>query len=124
MKRTAQIQMITVFLLCAALVACASAPVTFHSMKDQPYDATKGRTVSGSACGFQLLLWFPILTNHRAELAYNELMVKAGPDYVTDVKVRERWIYAFIGTVYCTEIEATAYPKLSLMSTPSGTAVQ
>ena len=102
--------------LCLVATACASAPVTFKStaMTDQKYDLTKERTITGSACGFQLLLFFPIMVNQRTGIAYNELMAKAGSDYVTDFKIRERWIYAFVGTVYCTDLEATAYPRIAV----------
>jgi hypothetical protein len=110
--------------LCIVMASCASTPVTFKSMMDEKYDATKGRTITGSACGFQLLLFIPIMVNQRAEMAYDGLMKQAGNDYVTDIKVRERWTYAFIGTVYCTDLEATAYPRLAVISAPSGTVTQ
>ena len=54
----------------------------------------------------------------RMELAYDSLMSQAEGDYVTDIKVREKWTYAFVGTVYCTELEATAYPRLSASGGP------
>jgi len=105
--------------LCIVLASCASTPVSFKSIADLRYDTTKGRVVSGSACGFQLFLLIPIMTNNRAELAYMSLMHQAGSDYVTDVKVRESWYYAFLGTVYCTELQATAYPKITTSAAAS-----
>lgn len=71
----------------------------------------QGRTVSASACGFQLMLFIPINTNTRHERAYNLLLKRAGSDPITDVKVQERWFYGFVGTGYCTRFEATAYSK-------------
>jgi hypothetical protein len=64
--------------------------------------------ISGAACGFQLLLFFPISINSRAERAYHELVLEAQGDFITDVKVSERWIYGFVGTGYCTEFRAKA----------------
>jgi hypothetical protein len=39
-------------------------------------------------------------------------MGQAGGDFISDVKVQESWTYGFIGTLYCTRLEAMAYPKL------------
>jgi hypothetical protein len=119
MKKTGLLKMAMIAGLCIVLASCASTPVSFKSIVDQKYDATRGRFVSGSACGFQLLLLIPIMTNNRAELAYMSLMHQAGSDYVTDVKVRESWYYAFIGTVYCTEFQAMAYPKITTAAASS-----
>jgi hypothetical protein len=92
---------------------CAGVPVNFNSMPEQPHDATKGRTITASACGFQLLLVIPISINDRAKRAYSELVGASGGDYMTDIKVNETWTYAFVGTVYCTEMQAMAYPKIA-----------
>jgi hypothetical protein len=119
MKKARLLKMAMIAGLCIVLASCANAPVSFKSVADQKYDATRGRAVSGSACGFQLLLLIPIMTNNRAELAYMSLMHQAGTDYVTDVKVRESWYYAFIGTVYCTELQAMAYPKITTSTAAS-----
>jgi hypothetical protein len=43
--------------------------------------------------------------------ANEELIEKAHGDYISDVKVTESWKYAFVGTVYCTELSAMAYPQ-------------
>jgi hypothetical protein len=100
-------------LLCLFLPGCTGTPVTFRSSADQNYDASKGRMVTAGSCGFQLLLFIPINVNDRQKQAYEELLVQAGSDhYVTNIKVQEKWYYAFVGTVYCTEMEATAYPKM------------
>lgn len=96
----------------ATLAACSGTPVKFGPMTGGKYDASRGRQITAEACGFQLLLVIPINTNNRAERAFRSLRNQAGNDFVTDVKVRERWTYAFVGTVYCTAMEATAYPRL------------
>lgn len=97
--------------LLAVLVGCVGSPMIVNTIPDQPVDYTQGRTVSASACGFQLLLLIPIMTNSRAERAFQRLRQEAGEsDYIADLKVRERWFYGFVGTVYCTELEGTAFP--------------
>jgi len=93
------------------LSACKSVPVQFGSQGDEKYDATKPLVVSAEACGFQLLVFIPIRTNSRAARALADLRREAGEDYITDIKVREKWRYAFWGTMYCTYMEATAYPR-------------
>ena len=65
--------------------------------------------VSSGACGFQLLLLIPIGINSRQTRAYDALVQNAGGAALTDVKMRERWFYGFVGTGYCTELTATVY---------------
>jgi len=106
-------------LFLVSFTGCYGIPVKFNTMPAQSYDATRGRTVEGSACGFQLLAFIPISINDRAWRAYSELVQEAGADYVTDIKVKEKWYYAALGTVYCTEMQATAYPKIVPAAVPA-----
>ena len=96
----------------AILAACNSVPVQLGPDPNVKYESAKPRQISAEACGFQLLLFIPIAINTRAVKAYRALQAQAGGDYITDVKVTESWIYAFVGTVYCTGLEATAYPRI------------
>jgi hypothetical protein len=98
-------------LFLVAFTGCTGTAVKFHTMPEQPHDATRERVVNGSACGFQFLVFIPISLNDRHQRAYAELESAAGNDYVTEIKVNEKWYYALVGTVYCTEMQAMAYPK-------------
>ena len=99
-------------LLVFSLVGCSGAPVKFNTIeKSGNVDQSKGRKISASASGFQLLLFIPISINSRLETAYQNLQAQAGGDQIADIKVTESWTYAFVGTVYRTTLEATAYPK-------------
>ena len=114
MKKALTIMQVVLLMLFAVCAGCTGTPVTFKSLTDVKYDATKGRTVSASACGFQLLFLIPIRINDRYERAYAELLDDAGPGYsVTDINVSERWKYGLVGTAYCTDLKATAYPQLT-----------
>jgi hypothetical protein len=97
------------------LAACSGAPirtgVANQRIDTANIDYSKGRRVSASASGFQLLLLIPISINNRHERAYRELLAQAGSDYVTDIKLNESWTYALVGTVYKTTLEAMAYPQ-------------
>jgi hypothetical protein len=97
------------------LAACSGTPVRLGTPSDQVdtanVDFSNGRKISASASGFQLLLWIPISVNDRQARAYQSLLNQAPGDYITDVKIDESWTYAFVGTIYKTTIEATAYPK-------------
>ena len=92
---------------------CSGKPVSFSSVDPKLYADKKseGRTISGEASGFQLLLFIPISINDRHDQAYNVLKGQANGDYITDVKITESWTYGFVGTAYTTKITATAYPK-------------
>ena len=106
-------------LLLITVTGCAGTVVKFNAMPEQPYDATKGREIMGGACGIQLITFIPIMINDRAQRAYEEMVIAAGGDYVTDIKVNERWIYALVGTVYCTDMKAMAYPKIASSAPPA-----
>ncbi len=111
MKKGLNLLPVMLLILSLASAGCTGAPVRFQSVGENKYDTTKGKAVTGSACGFQLLLFFPISINSQHQRAYDELLNSAGPGYyVTDIKVQEKWWYAFVGTVYCTDLEAMAYP--------------
>jgi hypothetical protein len=113
MKTMALIRWGVLLVFLVVIANCTGVPVNFIAMPEQPHDVTRGRTIEARACGFQLLLVIPISINDRAARAYTELLEAAGGDYVTDIKVNEEWTYAFVGTSYCTEMRATAYPKLA-----------
>jgi len=111
MKKGLYLLQVTLLILSLASTGCTGAPVRFQALGENKYDTTKGKAVTGSACGFQLLLVLPININSQHQRAYDELLNDAGTGYyVTDIKVQEKWWYAFVGTVYCTNLEAMAYP--------------
>ncbi len=114
-KNDVIVRFVVVFLLCAIMMSgCASA---YKSVLPKPPDQyQKIGEAKGTACGSMLIdgtayNFIPILLNDRVERAYSDLLANAGPEYyVTDIQVSERWTYAFVGTVYCTDLQATAYP--------------
>jgi hypothetical protein len=100
---------------CLIMSGCAGKPIHLGSQNQQvdltTIDFEKGRDLSASASGFQLLLLIPININDRHERAFQQLRGQAGNDYVTDIKIQESWAWGFVGTVYKTTIMAKAYPK-------------
>jgi hypothetical protein len=103
--------LLLVALTVVMVTGCASTPIPLGSPSGTAYDKSRGRVVVGSACGFQLLAVFPIMTNTRYERAYDELKNKAGNDVIVDVHVMESWWYGFVGTFYCTDLKAIVYPR-------------
>jgi len=99
----------------AIIAGCSGRPIILSEhnkhIKLEDVDLTRGKTVSGSASGFQLLLLIPISINDRHERAFQVVRGQAGSDYITDVKIKDSWTYALVGTVYKTTIEATAFPR-------------
>jgi hypothetical protein len=94
-------------------IGCSGTPVYIKTAEPKLYENTKnkGRQISASASGFQLLLFIPIDINDRQQRAYELLKAQAGNGYITDVKIKESWTYAFVGTSYKTTFTATVYPK-------------
>lgn len=111
MRPSRRILVPVLLLLALASTGCAGKSVALGSSPGVSYDRTQGRTVSGSASGFQLLLLIPININDRHERAYESLLAAAAGDVVTDVRVQESWTYALIGTVYKVQMDAMVYPR-------------
>ena len=112
MKCLSKLRLLAILVLIIFSTGCAGKAVTFESIADQAYDASKGREVEATKKGFQLFCVIPIMTNSRQARAYQMLCDMAGDDYViTNVKVQEYWRYAFVGTVYGTTMRATLYPR-------------
>jgi len=98
--------------LCAG---CSGIPIRVNEI-DREFDRskidfTKPRYLEASKSGFQLLLFIPIGINDRQLQAYQMIRAQAGGDFITDVKVKESWTYAFVGTVYTTTLQAVSYPR-------------
>ncbi len=107
-----QIQIGLAILAGLVVFGCSSGPIKLSGVTNtQSVDTAKGRQISASASGFQLLLLIPININSRHERAFESLKSQAGGDQIADIKIRESWAYAFVGTVYTTTIEATAFPR-------------
>ena len=96
------------------LTSCSGVPIKFgNHEKDfnaRSVDFTRGRDISATASGFQLLLFIPININDRHERAYQLLRAQAGDNYLTNIKIKDSWTYGFVGTVYTTRLEGTVYP--------------
>lgn len=43
--------------------------------------------------------------------AYKLLQAQAGDGYITNVRIKESWTYALVGTVYKMTLTATVYPR-------------
>jgi len=97
--------------LALALTACSSPTIRISGEPPSDIDRAKGRPISASSCGFQLIQLVPLATNERQEKAYEDLKKQAGSDYIGDVVATEEWYYGVIGSLYCTKLEAKAYPK-------------
>lgn len=111
MKTIAKFLVVSVM---ALLAACSGAPAQLGSTTAQrpsDVDFSKGRPISAKGCGFQLLLFIPIKTNDRMQRANEALIDQAHGDFISDVKITESWKYGFVGTSYCTELSATAFPR-------------
>jgi hypothetical protein len=102
-------------LLACSLVGCAGTKINIESYVPPNIDRTRGKTVEGSGSGLQLFWLIPCAINGRHARAYEELKRNAGDAYITDVKISEAWWYAFVGTIYATKLEATAYPKTAVL---------
>lgn len=100
--------------LAGLLAACQGVPIDFtgSTATDRAQiDPYKGQRLSAEASGFQLLLFIPVNINDRHKRAFDQLRREAGDRVLADVTITESWHWAFVGTVYTTRIDATAYPR-------------
>jgi len=95
------------------ITGCSGRAIYIQSVPAKVYKnyTDKPRIVSSSASGFQLLLFIPIETNTRQKRAYDMLKAQANGNYLSDVTIKESWTWAFVGTVYTTEMTAKVYPR-------------
>lgn len=102
------IKLAVVLLAAAVLAGCSGVPVALGTRISGPVPSGEARPIAAESCGFQLLLLIPIAINGRQERAYQDLEQQAAGDFITDVEVQERWQYGFVGTIYCTKLQAKA----------------
>lgn len=111
MSRATALLGVATISLAALCAGCAGVPVQVGDRVPPEADRSDGRTVWGTATGYQILQFIPFDNNDRHARAYAQLKQNAGNAYVTDVAVKESWTYLFLGTSYTTTFRATAYPK-------------
>ena len=100
-------------LLAASLSGCVGQTLWTGPVADfRSIDRTRGRRITAQASGFQLFSVLPSTTNSRHERAFQDLRDQAGEDAIADLTLQESWFYAFLGTVYTTNLEAMAYPRI------------
>jgi len=100
--------------LAGLLAACQGVPVNFagSAVTDRnQIDPYKGQRISAEASGLQVMVFFPFSVNDRQQRAFADLRKQAGDRLLADIAVTETWRWAFIGTLYTTRIDATAYPR-------------
>lgn len=111
--KTTCLRHIALATLALSLLGCSGHPIKIPNTTDHAVDKSRGRPISAEAGGFQLFLFIPININSRQLRAYEALKRQAGNDFISDVKVRESWYWAMVGTIHWTQLQAMAYPKLS-----------
>jgi len=102
--RQARIALLVLLTLCAAC--------TGHMAKIAPEPPSRYATTTtgrGSACGVNLFGFIPIAVNSRAQRAYDAALRSARGTGLTDVTVTERWYWAYVATVFCTDAAGLGY---------------
>ncbi|MFI5317119.1 MAG: hypothetical protein ACHQ6T_15570 [Myxococcota bacterium] len=101
---------IFVVVLCATLVGCSAHSIRLDDFEDAKINESRPREIKAETCGY--LLGF-IAFRARSQLIRLERRLKeaANGGAITNVRVKESWYWA-VGTLLCTEVRATAYPRL------------
>jgi len=91
------------------LAGCAGNPVFLGPQGATHWDPEDRVDYTVTECGAQVLLFVPFFSNGRLDRAMTQILAAARDRHVTDVRVRERWLYLVFGAVYCTEVIASTY---------------
>jgi len=99
--------------LLVAVTGCTIHAARFDDIDGVKYDDTKPSELKSEACGFMLLFAF-IPMREKSQILRVQAAIKsqANGAAITNVRVRERWMWLLFGTLLCTEVSATAYPRL------------
>jgi hypothetical protein len=95
----------------APVCGCTFRAVHLGPAEEVLYDDSRGRDVSGQACGFMLGGFIPIGMSDRDERAYGVLKIQARGDYIGQVGAEQQMTYAFVGWSICTTFRGKAYPR-------------
>ena len=85
------------------LVGCSSIPVQMGPDRDRKFEVVGPST--GTASGFMLFQFIPIMQNSKIDRAYREAVNNRGGDAIINPKISESWYWAYIGNGYTTTIE-------------------
>jgi hypothetical protein len=80
--------------------------------EDLKINESRPRDIKAEACGFLLGGLIPFRTRSMLVRLDRQLRYSAVGGAITDVRVTESWYWWAVGTVLCTEVRATAYPRV------------
>ena len=95
------------------LSACAGPAVQFGPLKRVSCDENSPLDITATECGAQVLLFLPFFNNGRYERAVKKIKKSAKGRYISNVRVRERWLYLVFGIIQCTDVVVLTYPTLN-----------
>ena len=93
-------------LLIATVAGCFSDRLTIAPQPPGTY--TEIGPAKGLGCGLLVFNLIPFRVNDRAARAYAKALREASATALIDTTVEDRWYFAVIGTVVCTEIGGQA----------------
>jgi hypothetical protein len=94
----------------AALAGCTVHTIRLDNLEYARYDETRPSEVRGEACG-ALLVVIPLKLNSHLIRAQRAMREQAPNSVFTDVRVQQHWMWIGL-PFFCTELTATAYPRL------------
>jgi len=112
MTRSARSPLILVIAAGAALAGCSSGFTNIAP--EPPQQQTRLGKASGSACGSLGLFgtatnFVPMALNSRVERAYGEAVASVpGATALTDITMKEDWVWWLVGTSRCVTINGEA----------------
>ena len=104
------------------LAACFAAGCSSRMVNVAPLPPTEYSEIgpsSGEACGLLLFSMFPMSMNDRVERAYAQALQRVEGTSLTDTVLTDRWYFALLGPVVCTQVEGLALRRVEGASTSS-----
>ncbi len=102
----ARLQSVLLVLVPCLLLGCAGQYVKVAPAMKEP--RTEVGPTMGSACGFLLFDFIPLGVNDRTERAYDSALSRVQATALINTFVIDRWYYAVVGVVHCTDVHGIA----------------
>ena len=98
-------------MLCATFLGCTTNSIRLDDYEDVKINDSRPKDIKAESCGF-LMGMIPFRMKSQLIRLDRQYRYSANGGAITNVRVRESWYWWGIGTLLCTEVRATAYPRL------------
>jgi len=97
--------------LCLAFAGCSNHAIRLDDFEDAKVNIDRPREVKSETCGV-MVSFIPFRMRSQLIRASQDLKRSANGGVLTNIRVQESWYWLVLADLLCTEIRATAYPRV------------